>query len=84
MKNEKNYEIFRECVAGAIVKKSTKNVPAKPKRKYPKAGKTIKAVQTEFQPSEDSEELADFIDVPFTKFQCSVAYIRQLTIEHSI
>lgn len=63
VRNEKNYEIFRECVAGVIINKSTKTLPTKPKRKVPKSGRAKIIVQSEFRPSDDSEELAEFIDV---------------------
>ncbi|KAK2763828.1 hypothetical protein FQN54_009446 [Arachnomyces sp. PD_36] len=61
--NMKNYDIFRECVAGVIVHKSARTLPpTKPKRKGPKTGRSKKTIQCDFAPRNDSEELADFID----------------------
>lgn len=61
-----NYEVFRECVSGAIVAKSETKPDRASKKKAQKTkrgSKKIAADQAVVTDRADPEELADFIDV---------------------
>ena len=59
--NEKNYEVFRECISGFIVQKSEESL-ANAKRKELKP-RRYKKTASDIQPRENPEDLADFIEV---------------------
>lgn len=69
--NGNNYEVFRDCVSGAIVQKSQgarkKSGKRKPKGYKRRNEISTKAIQSEEESSgvekQDPEELAEFIDV---------------------
>jgi uncharacterized protein YaiL (DUF2058 family) len=67
-----NYEIFRDCVSGAIVQKSESKTTKVTKKKAQKARRDAKKVDVKQNTADsvveersDPEELAEFIDVSF-------------------
>lgn len=64
-----NYEVFRECVSGSIVERST-NEAKKPARaaRRKKAKKRAGTEEVVTDKEQDPEELADFIDVLLPSF----------------
>jgi hypothetical protein len=69
---ENNYEIFRECLSGAIVQKSESKPTKVAKKKAQRAKRDAKksdgkqsTPESVVEERADPEELAEFIDVSF-------------------